>query len=202
MEVCCDICVARPRAECEREPSLDGCVAFMTLWKGLGEIASLIYSVALGASHINSPSHTHTKTYWSFHARRALHAVIHIRSCDAKCFCLCQCLGLYLNKNQDHKYNILVIYNASSSICNNRIDFCWRRDLGDVYGLVDKVFWIETVILQTVWELFFWMFSEYSEASSNIWKTLDKYPAEIFQTKKTLHEQSNNIFVLTFWEHY
>lgn len=63
MEVCCDICVARPWTECEQEPSLDGS-AFMTLWRGLGEIAfSLIYSVALGASHINSPSHTRAQAY-------------------------------------------------------------------------------------------------------------------------------------------
>ncbi len=36
-------------------------------------------------------------------------------------------------------------------------------------------------ILWTLWERYFWMFSEHSETSSNIYKTLDERAANMFQ---------------------
>lgn len=56
-------------------------------------------------------------------------------------------------------------------------------------------------MLQTLWEWYFGMFLECSETCSNISKLSEEHPTKTFP-KKLYDWCINNVFVLTFLEHY
>ncbi len=71
------------------------------------------------------------------------------------------------------------------------------------------------IVFQTLWEYYFWMFSEYAETSSNISKILDERPTKRFRNKTfhkwcinvsedqiTLNEHSFNITRVTLFHYF